>query len=103
MTRLLERLFPYLRRKGEPPAWRLSPEGAEYVEWERKADVEISVQWRVSPAWLSSAPEYGPGWQATIEPRRGGRKATAVRPTQVAAIQAARSALESRARMRTES
>jgi len=96
VTRLLDRLFPYRRRRGEPSAWRSAPEAAGFIEWERSANVEVTVEWRVSPAWLSSAPEYGPGWLATITPCDGGRKARAVRPTQLEAVAAARQAYEAR-------
>jgi hypothetical protein len=96
MRGLLERVFPYLRRNGRPSAWTSSPEASEIIEWARGANVEIVVEWRVSPGWLSSAPEYGPGWLAIIRPRDGGRNATAVRPTELEAIAAARRAYEVR-------
>lgn len=89
-TRLLHRALPYLDHTNDPSAWRTGPEGEGLAAWADAIDAEITVEYRVSGAWLNSAPEYGPGWLATIRPRAGGRKSRGMGATQVEAVVAAR-------------
>jgi hypothetical protein len=84
--RLLHRALPYLDRKGEAPAWQDEAAGRAVKEWADEANVEISVEYRMGGAWLSWAPEVGPGWLATITPRAGGRTSRGMGVTQIEAV-----------------
>ncbi len=94
--RLLYRALPYLDRKGEALAWQGEASGRAVKEWADAANVQIWVEYRMGGAWLSLAPEVGPGWLATITPRAGGRKSRAMGATQIEAVVAAQRAYELR-------
>jgi hypothetical protein len=94
ISRILHRAVPYLDRRHEPPAWTAGAEGSELRAWAEASGVDVRVEWRPSPASLGQAPEYGPGWLATVTPRAGGRSVRRIGPTQLDAVKAARAAYE---------